>query len=178
MIWRATQTDRDDICCIRGGLRRKQSTRTHHAKISHQDARTCTHSVKTTLPVAPRMPPGFFLSICGDRMTIRPPTTRTEPCWNAHKHTDAGETPQKYVASLLKSSMSLVCLIESFPDSKTNKPCCTQSFISAPLLMHHYWWNTGDSVDIAASDRVHQSMGSLHQCMWVSQPDASFLKPK
>lgn len=104
-----------------------------HAKISHQDVHTCAHSVNTASPVAPQMPPRLFLSICGDRMTIRPPATRTQPCCNthtcAHTYTRAGEAPQKSVASLLKTSVALVCLISFQTEQQAGlvAPTCDRS---------------------------------------------------
>lgn len=101
MIWRATQADRDGICCMTAGLhcfcqlhcfaRVHTHIRTHTEmlechKTMPRTKNTCTHtdSMQTTLPVAFQLPPGFFLSICGDRMTILPPTTWAESRRTTH----------------------------------------------------------------------------------------------
>lgn len=90
------------------------------------------HTVwKLHLPWLLKCLPGFSVHLWwqNDQSAPNNPNRTLLKC----THTGAGEAPQKSVASLLKSSMGLVCLIETIPDSKTNKPYCTQSFISAPL---------------------------------------------
>lgn len=96
MIWRATQADRDGICCMRGGLHcfcqlhSRERIHTHRFwNGTHKHIFTYTHTqyVNYMWLVAFQMPPGPFLSICGDRMTILPPTSWPELSWTAHRHT-------------------------------------------------------------------------------------------
>ena len=90
---------------------RQNATHKYHTR---EHART--HSMQTTLPVAFQMPPGLFLSICGDRMTILPPTSRAEPCRTTHiqEHRTRSSRGTRRLP-LQKSSMNLVCLIDSLP---------------------------------------------------------------
>lgn len=180
MIWRATQTDRDDICCIRGGLRRKhphQSTRILQAKLSHQDACTCAHSVKTTSPVAPQMPPGFFCPSVVTEWPVGPRQPEQNP---AEMHTHRRRRSSAEICCLPPEKQHGSCLSNWNHSRQQNKQALLHPvlYLGTFAILHHFCWNTGDSVDMAASDLVHQSMGSLQGCMWVSQPDAGFLKPK
>lgn len=92
MIWRATQADRDGICCMRGGLHCfcqlrccKNAHTCTNTRIPHKMPQIQTHAHTHTVCKLHclwlfKATPGLFLSICGDRMTILPPTTWAEPC--------------------------------------------------------------------------------------------------
>lgn len=108
-----------------------------HAKISHWVACTCTHSVKNPLPVAPEMPPGLFLSICGDRMTIRPPATQTELCWNTHTcaQTHARRRSSTEICRLPPEKQRVSCLSNWHHSRRQNKQALLHGllYLAAPL---------------------------------------------
>lgn len=98
LIWRPTRADRDGICCMRGGAALLLSatllwTHAHgekRAQVPHTSTpHTPAHAAHTqhTNYIAcgfSDAPPGLFLSICGDRMTILPPATRAVPRGTTH----------------------------------------------------------------------------------------------
>lgn len=149
MIWRATQTDRDDICCRRGGLGCKhphQSTRMLHAKISHQDACTCAHTVKTTSPVAPQMPPGVFsVHLWWQNDHSAPDNPNRTPLKHRQTHRRRRSTAES--CRLPPEKQRGACLSNWKHSRQQNKRAslhpvlylCTFAPPPAPLLLEHRW---------------------------------------
>lgn len=92
----------------------------YHTQMPLTQTHAHTHSMQTTLPVAFQMPPGLFLSICGDRMTTLPPTTWAEPCRTTHiqeHHTRGSTETRRFPAEKQHES----CLSNWQHSSQTNK---------------------------------------------------------
>ena len=154
------------------------NTQIPHTNATHIN--TCTHTVcKLHCPWLFRCPPGFS---CPSVVTEWPfcPLQLEQGCAEPHTYRNTiPEALQKPAASLQKSSMNLVCLIDSIPAKQTNTPCCSElsDTFSLQTPMPFFWKWRGNiqrelSVKGSADSKLWYSpVFTFHHC-YLQQMDS------